>query len=431
MARTEPFAAKLFERSFLWLDTLPDGVQDLLLEHPVFEQAWSGGSNEGFHFVRVLGHGHGDVKSLIANLAKLSLKVGGSYAATSLDRFLIAGDSVRLHAHEVIVLHGLKLDEPISLGPGAVLASYDAVRNRFGLPEDPVPWLRNRDEPLDLHPGRLARTSSPCVLVRRVRWGPAVAPCNCPGGIDDLLKLRYWFPNDHRVDSLTNIFEERDALVRLLSVAVRSKLVSHTEFTAVPPWMSQLDPNLRTGTPGGQRGVFDVWPEDSTPSANDVNEYIEASRGWLSFYAGKGVHNMDLAVQRTAASYGIAGGGFGLEDRVIDASVALEAMYGPFGTGEITHKISLRAAWLLGDSPTERHRIFRDMKSFYKVRSKVVHGRASGDDHKRQQELARALPIGRELARRTLLALLARSAIKNETEWNRIVLEGPIGGSKQ
>ena len=39
MARTEPFAAKLFERSFLWLDTLPDGVQDLLLEHPVFEQS--------------------------------------------------------------------------------------------------------------------------------------------------------------------------------------------------------------------------------------------------------------------------------------------------------------------------------------------------------------------------------------------------------
>lgn len=62
LARTNPYASKLFDESRLWLNALPDGVLDVLLEHPVIEHAWSRGSREAFHFVRVLGDGHADVK---------------------------------------------------------------------------------------------------------------------------------------------------------------------------------------------------------------------------------------------------------------------------------------------------------------------------------------------------------------------------------
>ena len=48
LARTDSYAAKLFDESRLWFDTLADGVLDVLLEHPVMDQAWSGGSREGF-----------------------------------------------------------------------------------------------------------------------------------------------------------------------------------------------------------------------------------------------------------------------------------------------------------------------------------------------------------------------------------------------
>ena len=426
LAKTDAYAAKLFDESHLWLDSLPDGVQDLLLEHPVMAQAWSGGSRKGFHRVQVLGSGHAGVESLIVRLAKLSVKAGGEYTATMLHRFLVAGEGVRLHAHEITVFHGFELDDAVPLGRGAYLASYDAVRERFGLPEDPESWLKQIDEGLDLHPGRLAHASSRAVLVRQVNWGPAVAPCECPTGRDSPLRIRYRFPLDHTVESVTDVFEEREILLHLLSIAVRSKLVSHTVIDAVPPWMTQLDPNLRTRQSGGGRGVFDVWPEDRVPSMEDLDAFTAAARGWLTYWAGRGDRSTELAIRRTAASFGIAGGRFGVEDRLIDASIALEAMYGPFDSS-ITQKISSRATCLLGEFDAEGRSTSKKVKSFYKARSKVVHGTVSKDRRKRERELASALESGQELARRTLFALLARGPVDDESEWDALVIKDPAG----
>lgn len=421
LARTDPYAAKLFDESRLWLDALPDGVLDLLLEHPVIEHAWSRGSREAFHWVHMLGSGHADAKFLITNLAKLSVKVSGKRAATMLHRFLVAGEAVRLHAHEITVLHGLKLEQSIPLGRGAYLASYDAVRKRFGLPEDPELWLRRSDEGLDLHPGRLVHASSRAVLVRHVSWGPAVAPCYCPTSPKSPPKFRYRFPDYHRVESIADLFEEHETLLQLLSIAVRSKLVSHTVIHAVPPWMSQLDPNLRTGFARGGRGVFDVWPKDQAPSKGDLDAFAAAASGWLTLCAGKEDRSTELAIRRTAASFGIAGGRFGLEDRLIDAGIALEAMYGPFDGSDIRRKISSRAAWLMGESAAKDRMISKDMKSFYTTRSKVVHGTVSKDPRKRARELTSALASGRELARRALFGLLARGPVNDESEWDALV----------
>ena len=55
LANTDAYAAKLFDESHLWLDALPDGVLDLLREHPAIAQAWSAGSRDGFHLGGVFG----------------------------------------------------------------------------------------------------------------------------------------------------------------------------------------------------------------------------------------------------------------------------------------------------------------------------------------------------------------------------------------
>ena len=177
--------------------------------------------------------------------------------------------------------------------------------------------------------------------------------------------------------------------MQLLSIAVQSKLVSHTVFNAVHPWMTQLDPNLRTESGGGHRGVFDVWPEDRAPSKEDLDAFAAAARGWLTFCAGRGDRSTELAVRRTAACFGIAGGRFGVEDRLIDAGIALEAMYGPLSSRDIT------------------------------------------DRQTRERELTDALKSGRELARRTLFRLLARGPVNDENEWDALMQEGQTGARDQ
>ena len=290
---------------------------------------------------------------------------------------------MRLHAHEITVLHGLELDEPMPLGRGAYLDSYDAVRECFGLPEDPEPWFHERDERPDRHPGRLARPSSRTVLVRRFNWGPGAAPREDSGNRDHSLQHRHWFPADHRVESITDMFEERETLLHLLSIAVRSKLVSHTVITAVPRWMKHLNPNLRTESPGGHIGVFDICPEDLKPSVADLRAFAAAGRGWVSFCAEKEDRSTELAIRRTAASLGIAGGRLGAEDRLIDASVALEAMYGPFDDGEIRRQD--QPARRVAPGPVRR-RAPRDLQGNEVVLPHAI----EGCPRNRQQEPAEA-----------------------------------------
>jgi hypothetical protein len=66
------------------------------------------------------------------------------------------------------------------------------------------------------------------------------------------------------------------------------------------------------------------------------------------------------------------------EDSIIDATIAMEALFGDSGDQEMTHKLALRMAALSKLDPTSEKSaidIFNDTKQIYKFRSKVVHGR--------------------------------------------------------
>ena len=76
LANTDPYVAKLFEESPLWLDEPPDGALDLLLEHPILRQAYSGNSRHEFRSVQALARGPSDAKFLFSHLAKLSARTG-------------------------------------------------------------------------------------------------------------------------------------------------------------------------------------------------------------------------------------------------------------------------------------------------------------------------------------------------------------------
>lgn len=412
-ARHDPHASALFDKSSLWLDTVPPDVIAILQEHPVLQRLWSGpDSQDGFYFQRILSSGHVDLKSLVSYLAKSSVKSGGKRVATTLHRFLVAGEHKRLHAHEIIVLHGLLVDKHIDLGPGAYLASYEAVKMRFDLPDDPEEWL----ERSGLQPGRLNRSTALSVLVRSVSWGPGVSPSASPTGDDQLRNPQYRFPDRCTIDSIERFFHDRERLIQLLSIATQSKLVSHTVFYALPSWMWELNPNFRFHKSDQSANLFDVWPKDIPLSKESVASFIGLARGWLS-YRNEKRHAIELAIRRIFASFGPATGTFGLEDRILDVAIALEIMYGPFDGGEITHKLRTRAAWLLGTSPEDRYRIVQDMKTFYGARSAIAHGSTKAD----REKFERALPLGRDIACQTLAKLLVQGPV---SDWDKLVVGG-------
>jgi hypothetical protein len=63
----------------------------------------------------------------------------------------------------------------------------------------------------------------------------------------------------------------------------------------------------------------------------------------------------------------------GLEDRLIDQWIALEALFSK-DRSELAHKVSQRLAQFIGRDPADRLSIFRSAKSSYSGRSKIVHG---------------------------------------------------------
>ncbi len=79
---------------------------------------------------------------------------------------------------------------------------------------------------------------------------------------------------------------------------------------------------------------------------------------------------LNLALRRWAA------GGQRRNDevRLIDYWVALEALFLPDSTAELSFRASLRIAAFVGETGQERQQLYKEMRASYDVRSKVVHG---------------------------------------------------------
>jgi hypothetical protein len=60
--------------------------------------------------------------------------------------------------------------------------------------------------------------------------------------------------------------------------------------------------------------------------------------------------------------------------KLVDLAIALEAFFSPSKEGELTHRMSQSAAYLVGESVEERKEIFRFVKDMYSRRSSLFHG---------------------------------------------------------
>ena len=411
-AKHDPAAAKIFAESHLWLKSDPVEARAILREHPLLRPGLIGLSKrEGVGFILPTHDWfHVDLKSLVSHLAKRAMKDSGEQAAQLLHRYLTAGEDANIPAYEITLLHGLKLDRRFDLGSEAYLAPYEDAKATYGLPDEPEKWLNDAGR----NPSRSNRPVSTAVLVRGLRWGPGVA---LPPDDDDSSnksrrscapKVKYCFPGDYEIDLANRFADDNKVLVDLLSIATRSPLISHTSFVRVAKWVEEIDPNFAFSSRSASASLPDASPKEHQLCQQDAAAFVALASRWCTYRGRRDV--IDIAIRRLAASFARVGGPFSTEDRILDVSIALEIMYGPIKQ-KLTHQLSTRAERLLGPSTDQRGWISNRVKSFYGVRSAIVHGQKKIKGGRRA--IDKALEDGRDLACLTLAELLSRGPIRD------------------
>lgn len=223
-AKTDPVAAQLFAESRVRFGFDPVKTKSILREHPVLAGADVDSAELGGVCLRLANRtSRLDFDSLLPRLAKISLVEGADGAASLLYRFLTDGEAGLLPATEIIVVHGLSLGDRVELPEGVTLAPYGDTRQKYGLPEDPVAWLKSGL--VDL--GRWNRSTATAAPVRPIAWHPGFSAST--HATDNAFEfVAYGFPPGHAVESLDALFQDRSLLVDFLSIVVGTRLVSHT-----------------------------------------------------------------------------------------------------------------------------------------------------------------------------------------------------------
>ena len=385
-AKHDASAAKQFSESHLWLDSDPLEAMAILRQHPLVKPGLIGtGMNEGVGFRVLNRYFRSDLSFVVSCLAKLSVQEGGAEAAGRLHRYLVAATNRCVPAQEITVFHGLLVGRRVDLDRGAYLAPYELARREFNLPDEPEPF------PEKSYPHA-------AVLVRGLEYGPGIATLREGPGLPDV-QIDYRFPTDYRIE-LEAWFEASRLLVDQLSIAAGVPLLSRTRYVRLDRWIEELNPNFAFVNVDSGGFTSDVWPDGRELSDADADAFLGLSRGWHT-YPGRS-DAMTLAVRRLAASLSRPGGRFDSEDRILDTAIALEVFYG----GATGRKLSRRAAALLGAGAEQQTGIYDQAKRFYKLRSDIVHSNMTLAPGELHAELEGA----RDLARRTLTALLKRNA---------------------
>lgn len=69
-----------------------------------------------------------------------------------------------------------------------------------------------------------------------------------------------------------------------------------------------------------------------------------------------------------------------LDQCCLNLAVCLELLFTPHSQGEVSHQISFNVAHFLGRTPAEMKDVYRVIRNFYGIRSRIVHGGMPGEE---------------------------------------------------
>src|SRR5262249_15576643 len=106
-------------------------------------------------------------------------------------------------------------------------------------------------------------------------------------------------------------------------------------------------------------------------------------------------------------------------DRAIDLGIALESLllHDIDHHGELSFRLSLRGAWLIGSSSAERLEIQRSLKKLYELRSRAVHLGFVKWNASTRATIDEATAICRTLIRRLI-------DVRCDVDWHNVVVGG-------
>ena len=331
----------------------PEPAIGLLLKHPAALGMFAGRGKHAATFVTMPGKGFRvELQQLVGRAAALGARVGVEAAAAEVDQLLTLGADGQLPGYEVVVIRGLSMQGVTELGPATWLASYDEALARGLLRAEPPGPTNDAPD---------YRGMEALVIFREMTWSPCLVTPRTAKNLDDPPPTAsFAWPSGPTLS----------VLLDLLSLAT-SQRIDVVEMLSCAPALAALDPNFGPGSKMGFRTWG--WWKVKVFEAAEAAEVRRLGKAWAVFGSADR-DRLELSLGRLVSSERRNLGRFRYEDRLLDMAVALEVMFGLQG-GELTHKLSVRAAHLLGDSGERRLAVYDSVQRLYRERSRIIHGR--------------------------------------------------------
>ena len=396
LAKSDNHAKAYFDHLLPSLNADPGDFIDLLCQHPGINSNLGGRDSRETFIVMPSSGWLRQLDMLARYLTKSGIKNGCWEAVVDLERFLSMSAQGCVPGYEIFVFRGLTLSGELEIVPGLEIIDYGRAAER-GLVRNEPPGPTN-DMPDYAAMGAM-------VLAREMTWGPCLVPP---------LSGRDRFPSPAR-EFRWSPGCGTDICFEILSLCT-SQQVQVLSVLHCAPELVDIDRGFGPGS-GAYYTHSEHWTNEALTGEN-IGQLQELLGLWSQFNPDKR-DILELAVSRLSSSLYRNRGRFWVQDRILDAAIALEIMY-ELKPPELTNKLASRAAHLLAEEIDSRIDIFDEVHEFYDARSKIAHGgKGRGNRKTKTIDFKDTAKLGIGLGAKTFHALLDRGDFP---DWKRLIL---------
>jgi hypothetical protein len=334
-------------------------------------------------------HG-GGVSVSLASIARvlLSRAIATKDVAGTVDRFVsfVANNEATAMATAVMAVSGVKVPAPIKLGPDVSLIPLSALPPS---PQRGTALGQSRLTPFN------PRFPIPSALTTSFVYRPVFYRPKNPQPPEE---MGAHIPTSSAQSLLGEAFD----LLSVLSIYPSFRMF----------WVQPDDWLMSAGMNSG-------WQYSSEDQLGpEVGVQTKEAEALAAAYFSLDPRKRSKMLRIPLDRLGRAGREQDLADRAIDLGIALESLLlHDIDHGELSFRLSLRGAWLLGSDDTERLKIQTSLKKLYDLRSRAVHSGFVERNANTQNTISRATEICRGLIQKLI-------ALKCNIDWQRVVVGG-------